>query len=178
MLNNGLRFSLAVLLNWGGSEGIVASSYLPLLMPLTAPTLNCRASRPYHIIPLTQQYSLGHLAMGLGRSIQVDSHLGGHHSSDTDTVSLLVLYWVLVQYPARRHKGKLAGKHPSTPSAQAAMTLHASSSQLQERSSHLVDYLRTVGYCDLFSEPKAANLWNTGSGTSGSHKRSLQGDSR
>ena len=68
----------------------MASSYLPLLMPLTTPTLNCRASRPYHIIPLTQQYSLGHLAMGLGRSIQVDSHLGGHHSSDT--VSLLVLY--------------------------------------------------------------------------------------
>ena len=62
----------------------------------------------------------------------MDSHLGGHHSSDT--VSLLVLYWVLVQYPARRHKGKLAGKHPSTPSAQAAMTLHASSSQLQEQS--------------------------------------------
>ena len=40
------------------------------------------------------------------------------------------------------------------PSAQAAMTLHASSSQLKERSSHLIDYLRTVGYCDLFLSPK------------------------
>ena len=137
-------------------RGLVASSYLPLLMPPTTPTLNCGASHPCHIIPLTQQYPLGHLAMALGRSIPVDSHLGGYHSTVV-ILYLMILYLVLYWYSTLRAAGRASLQgctHAPKRSGSNDPFMRSSSSQLKERSSHLIDYLKTVGYCDLSLSPR------------------------